>query len=121
MRVLAGLYEPQHAEIEVDGRLVEGLRHLGAISTLIPQEADVFESTVRENIAFGLPRANAELREAVHASLFDDVLAADGADPSPGGRQVVPASDGHGAPAGSLQRAAGGGDGHPGRLVGSRW
>ena len=38
MRALAGLYEPRAAQIAVDGVEQPGLRHLGAIATLIPQE-----------------------------------------------------------------------------------
>src|SRR5205814_3393522 len=50
------------------------VRHLGAISTLIPQEAAVFEATVRENITFDEPCEPSQLMAAVHASAFDDVL-----------------------------------------------
>ncbi|MDQ6680275.1 MAG: ABC transporter ATP-binding protein/permease [Pseudomonadota bacterium] len=75
MRVLAGLYEPQHGHFEVDGVARLGLRHLGSVSTLIPQEADVFEASVRENLTFGRPCSEADLREAVHTSGFETVLA----------------------------------------------
>jgi len=38
LRVLAGLYDPQRVEYEVDGEAAAGVRHLGSVSTLIPQE-----------------------------------------------------------------------------------
>ena len=30
-----------------------GVRHLGAVATLMPKEAEVFEATVLDNITFG--------------------------------------------------------------------
>ncbi|CAN5456761.1 hypothetical protein BH09PSE5_BH09PSE5_48170 [soil metagenome] len=75
MRVLAGLYEPDRSQIFVDGVLQAGTTHLGAIATLIPQEADVFESTIRENIAFDAPLSDVEIKRAVRVSAFDEVLA----------------------------------------------
>ncbi|MEO7335374.1 MAG: ATP-binding cassette domain-containing protein, partial [Caldimonas sp.] len=74
MRVLAGLYEPSHGRFEIDGVARLGLRHLGSVATLIPQEADVFEATVRENLTFGMPCDDVGLREAIHTSGFETVL-----------------------------------------------
>lgn len=73
MRVLAGLYQPCEARITVDGVARLHLHHLGAISTLISQEADVFEGSVRENITFDKDVAPEDLAVAIHASAFDAV------------------------------------------------
>ena len=75
MRVLAGLYAPKQRYIEVDSVAQLGARHLGSISTLIPQEADVFEATVRENIAFNGGATDEQVLAAAHTSAFDAVLA----------------------------------------------
>lgn len=76
MRVLAGLYEATSGHIEVDGVAWPGIAPLAPVATLIPQEADVFEASVLENIAFdGAPSA-ADLATALHTSAFDTVLAA---------------------------------------------
>ena len=69
LRVLAGLYEAQHGRFEVDGIARLGLRGLGSVATLIPQEAEVFEATVRENLTFG---------EALDAAAFDEAIAVSG-------------------------------------------
>jgi len=74
MRVLAGLYEPHQGHYAIDGVAHLGLRHLGSIGTLIPQEADVFEASVRENLTFGVAYDDAELRSAIHTSGFETVL-----------------------------------------------
>ena len=75
MRVLAGLYAAPGVVVEVDGQLQPGVHNLAALATLIPQEADVFEGSVRENLDFGTGVADATLEAAVHGSAFDAVLA----------------------------------------------
>lgn len=75
LRVLAGLYSPGAGHIEVDGIAPLGMRDLSPWSTLLPQEVQVFEGTVRENMAFGAPRSDADLHRAAHTSSFDSVLA----------------------------------------------
>lgn len=75
MRVLAGLYAPTQRTIEVDAVPQLAARHLGSISTLIPQEADVFEATVRENLTFGAELDESAIAHAIHTSAFDSVLA----------------------------------------------
>jgi ATP-binding cassette, subfamily B, bacterial len=75
LRVLAGLYEPHHGHIEVDGVAPMGQRTLSPYATLIPQEAEVFEATVRENISFDLPHEDDVIEQAMHVSSFHSVLA----------------------------------------------
>ncbi len=75
LRVLAGLYPPAAGTLRLDGAPQDWAR-LRRLATLIPQETEVFEASVRENLAFGTPHADAELLAAVHASAFDEVLAA---------------------------------------------
>ena len=74
LRVLAGHYAPSASQLEVDGRPA-GASHLGSISTLIPQEADVFEASIRDNIAPAGEQDAEALRRAIHASAFDQVMA----------------------------------------------
>jgi ABC-type bacteriocin/lantibiotic exporter with double-glycine peptidase domain len=74
MRVLAGLYPASHIEIEVDGAVMPAAIDLAALATLIPQEADVFEGSVRENLDFGSGIVDARVHEAMHGSAFDAVL-----------------------------------------------
>ena len=74
MRVLAGLYAAERIQIEVDGVVQPASFDLAALSTLIPQDADVFEGSVRENLDFGTGVANAQLDVALVGSAFDAVL-----------------------------------------------
>ncbi|MGC3985250.1 MAG: ABC transporter ATP-binding protein [Pseudorhodoferax sp.] len=74
LRVLAGLYPPASGQLLFDGQAQDWAR-LRNIATLIPQETEVFEASVRENLAFGLPQSDADLLAAIHTSAFDEVLA----------------------------------------------
>jgi ATP-binding cassette, subfamily B, bacterial len=73
LRVLAGLYDPQRAQYDIDGETVERVRNLGSISTLIPQETEIFEATLRENLTFGVPHDDAEIDRVAWLSALDAV------------------------------------------------
>ena len=74
LRALAGLYLPQQGTLTIDGHPQPWTR-LRALATLIPQETEVFEASVRENLTFGEAADEAVLQQSVHASAFDEVLA----------------------------------------------
>jgi len=74
LRVLAGLYDVQHGRFEVDGIARLGLQNLASVATLIPQDAEVFEATVRENLAFGEAVDAAAIEAAIATSGFTAVL-----------------------------------------------
>lgn len=74
MRVLAGLYAAAHIEVEVDGVVQPQALNLASLATLIPQEADVFEGSVRENLDFGTDIDASRIRDALHGSAFGAVL-----------------------------------------------
>ncbi|MEF7612968.1 ABC transporter ATP-binding protein [Aquincola sp. MAHUQ-54] len=75
LRLLAGLYVPTQGTVALDGQ-VQPWPVLRTLATLIPQETEVFEASVRENLGFGQPKPEPDLQAAVHASAFDEVLAA---------------------------------------------
>ncbi|SSW61649.1 ABC transporter ATP-binding protein [Achromobacter agilis] len=73
LRTLAGLYPPQQGDLLRDGKPVNWAE-LRTLATLIPQEAEVFEASVQENLTFGEPADPAALQTAVHTGVFDEVL-----------------------------------------------
>jgi ABC-type multidrug transport system fused ATPase/permease subunit len=99
MRVLAGLYAAPGVVVEVDGQVQPGVHDLAALATLIPQEADVFEGTVRENLDFGTALPDATLAAAMQGSAFDAVL--EGLD---GGLEFAVAERGSNLSGGQRQR-----------------
>ena len=99
MRVLAGLYTAPGVVVEVDGQVQPGVHDLAALATLIPQEADVFEGSVRENLDFGTALPDAALAAAMQGSAFDAVL--EGLD---GGLEFAVAERGSNLSGGQRQR-----------------
>ena len=71
--MLAGLYAPEHGQYDVDGETAEGVRSLASISTLIPQETEIFEATLRENLTFGVTRGDADIERVAWLSALDAV------------------------------------------------
>jgi ABC-type bacteriocin/lantibiotic exporter with double-glycine peptidase domain len=72
--VLAGLYPAQQGRVVIDGHAEPGRRDAADIATLIPQEAEVFEASVRDNLTLGAPVNEAALQRALYASALDEVL-----------------------------------------------
>jgi ATP-binding cassette, subfamily B, bacterial len=75
LRVLAGLYDAKRAEYEVDGEVAQQVRHLGSVSTLIPQETEIFEATLRENVTFGATYPDEAIERVAWLSALDSVAA----------------------------------------------
>jgi ABC-type multidrug transport system fused ATPase/permease subunit len=64
LALLRGMYTPEAgATMLVDDRLAE-LAALHAIITLVPQEPEIFENTIRYNITIGLPFNDADINNA---------------------------------------------------------
>ncbi len=75
LRVLAGLYLPTRGTLAFDDAGTTGdWTPLRRLATLIPQETEVFEASVRENLGFGQPHDDSALQDVLHASAFDEVL-----------------------------------------------
>jgi ATP-binding cassette subfamily B protein len=76
LRVLAGLYLADRARISVDGRPQPEMRHLGAAATLVPQDPELFEASIRENITLGAGHSSHALKQALEIACFAEVAAA---------------------------------------------
>ena len=88
MRVIAGLYDADHGRMTVDGLTHLNIKPLASLTTFIPQDADVFEATVRHNIvpdaATDAAIDSTKLATALRVGAFEEVLATlpDGLDTS---------------------------------------
>ena len=76
MRVLAGLYDADRVRFEIDGIAHLGLRNLRPLATLIPQDAEVFEASLRDNITFGAPYPADAIADAVRIAQLEAVVTA---------------------------------------------
>jgi len=75
LRALAGLVEAERISISVDGHRIPPLKHLGSTTLLLPQDPEVFESSVLQNLTMGLPYPMAEIERACEVAAFGSVLA----------------------------------------------
>lgn len=55
LNLLSGLYKPTHVELIIDDIQFDSLEPLQAITTLIPQDPEIFENTIAFNITLDLP------------------------------------------------------------------
>ena len=75
MRVLAGLYEADEGSVRVDDVALPSVRSLGRTATFIPQDTEVFEASVRDNLTLGVDHPVDRIERATRVSALDAVLA----------------------------------------------
>lgn len=71
--ILRGIYNPTNGDLVIDGQSLP-MEALHQQTTLIPQDPEMFENSVRFNITLGLPAEPLALDEAIRLSAFDAVL-----------------------------------------------
>lgn len=74
LNLLSGLYTPDTATLCIDGNCFQSLEPLHAITTLIPQEPEIFESTIAFNITMDLEATPEDLQKVMMLSGFSPVL-----------------------------------------------
>lgn len=75
LTLLRGLYEPEQGTLSVDGvEMPYGLRHLASHITLVPQDPEIFNSTVEDNITMEVSVSKKELKQAIRLARFESVL-----------------------------------------------
>jgi len=75
LAVLKGLYQAEKGKIIVDGQENKnGLRAISDQIALVPQDPEIFQSTVKFNIALGGKFSEQEIEEVIAISHFDEVL-----------------------------------------------
>ena len=76
LRVIAGLYGPSHGFYKIDGSVGFGIRSLASATTFVPQDAETFQATLRENLALGTEESEAAIIDALYVSALDTVVSA---------------------------------------------
>ena len=74
MNLLGGLYTPSQVHLTIDNVRFDSLEPLKAITTLIPQDPEIFENTIAFNITLDLPATEADILTATRLAAFDPVL-----------------------------------------------
>lgn len=74
LNLLGGLYTPSDVKLKIDNVDFDTLEPLQAITTLIPQDPEIFENTIAFNITLDLPTSDADVKRAVDLAEFTSVL-----------------------------------------------
>jgi ATP-binding cassette subfamily B protein len=76
LSLIRGIHRADLGSVFCDGRLLEdGLAAVSNLSTLIPQDPEVFSDTVAMNITMGIAATPEKVARAVEMARFSDVLA----------------------------------------------
>ena len=75
LNLLCGLYTPSSVKLKIDDLAFDSLEPLQAITTLIPQDPEIFENTILFNICLDLPANEKDIDEIVKLAGFSKVLA----------------------------------------------
>lgn len=73
LSLLRALHQPQHADVTVDGQPA-AFDALSDLTTLIPQDPEIFENTIRFNVSFGLDVPDEDVYRALELAEFMPVL-----------------------------------------------
>jgi ABC-type bacteriocin/lantibiotic exporter with double-glycine peptidase domain len=68
------MYTPDQVKLSIDGTLFDSLEPLKAITTLIPQDPEIFENTIEFNITMDLPTTLADINNTAKLAGFLSVL-----------------------------------------------
>jgi len=75
LALLRGLYPPQKGKVYVNGKeLGNGFERLKRNITLIPQEPELFNNTIKYNITMDLPTRKDDLQKAMQMAQFENVV-----------------------------------------------
>lgn len=74
--LLRGIFEAKQGRVYVDDAAdARGMNLLPQLITLIPQDPEIFENTVRYNITTGMEHSEEDLQSAMDAACFTPILA----------------------------------------------
>ena len=75
LNLLRGLQPADRVRVLCDeSPLPDQLRHLSHVTTLLPQDPEIFSDTIRFNITFGLGATDEEIENAIRVARFESVL-----------------------------------------------
>ncbi len=77
LKVLHGMYPNAKAALQVDDGtpIATNFADIDLKTMLVPQEPELFSSTIRENMTLGIDYDDASLMQAAHIAAFDQVVA----------------------------------------------
>ncbi len=75
LKIIRNLYHPQTLELKVDGEIIpQGFEGICRAVSLIPQNPEIFATTIRENITLGAEYDMATVRHFTNMACFTEVV-----------------------------------------------
>lgn len=75
LKLLRGLYEPQKMTLEINGKKSnKDFNDISESISLIPQDPEIFSTTIRENITLGVDYSDREIKKYTDMASFSDVV-----------------------------------------------
>jgi ABC-type multidrug transport system fused ATPase/permease subunit len=75
LTLLRGLYEADKVKVTIDGQDYDSLSVLADFTTLIPQDTEIFENTIRYNLTMGIDLPDTMIQQAMEITALDKVIA----------------------------------------------
>lgn len=74
LKIIRELYTPQKGEIRLDGKVLpNGFADVSHDISLIPQDPEIFATTIRDNITVGVPHDDAYIKKFTDMARFSDI------------------------------------------------
>lgn len=76
LKVLHGMYQKAHGQIQLDDgpKMVTNFADIDLKTMLVPQEPEIFSSTIRENITFALDLSDEQVMRMANIAAFSEVI-----------------------------------------------
>ncbi|NOQ55838.1 MAG: ATP-binding cassette domain-containing protein, partial [Nanohaloarchaea archaeon] len=75
LKIIRQLYKPTHVDLSVDKRHLEnGFQDISSSIALIPQDPEIFSTTIKENITMGVGHSKDEIKKYTDMACFTDVI-----------------------------------------------
>ena len=75
LKLIRDLYHPKTLDLTADGKLIEsGFAGISDSISLVPQDPEIFATTIRENITVGVEYSDEHLRKFTDLANFTDVV-----------------------------------------------
>ena len=75
LKIVRDIYSPRYVNLYIDGKIVkDGFKAIRSFISLIPQDPEIFSSTIKENITMGLSYKDSEIKKHTDIAMFSDVV-----------------------------------------------
>lgn len=75
LKIIRELYHPRHAEVYLDGKLLpDGFKSISSEIALIPQDPEIFSTTIEENITVGVNHTKTYIKKFTDMACFTEVV-----------------------------------------------